>query len=307
MGASETLQAADHIQSEAYRALENAQFAKLNAMADSLSKSKERLPDGRWKLAFFTSGLTKGLSKHDTQAWHGRLQLIDNWITATPSNATPYLAKAEVLVAYAWDARGVGSANTVKDGDWPIFRQRIAQARDVLEKSATFSKRSPLWYENMLTIATAQSWPEEDFVRLFREGTTKEPTNYFLYFKAAEYLLPRWHGSAKKLTEFVDDAVTATEQREGQTLYARIYWSLLWALEDRTFAPGYANWPRMRRGFEDIVRTYPDNWNLNAFTYYACMAQDWPTARVIGAKLTSVAVELWRDPQAYQRCMQQAS
>jgi hypothetical protein len=305
VAATETLQTIDRIQSDAYHALASKQFAKLNAMADGLRESRERLPDGRWKLTFVTSGLVDGLPKHDAQAWRTRLELIDKWIAATPGNATPYLAKANVLIAYAWDARGSGYANTVRDGDWPIFRQRIAQARDLLEESAAVSKHSPVWYESMQTIATAQGWSEEDFLRLFQEGTAKEPTYYSLYFSAANYLLPRWHGSAKQLADFVSNAVAATEQKEGQTLYARIYWSLLWALQDRTFAPGYASWPRMRRGFEDIVRVYPDNWNLNAFTYYACMAQDWKTAKRIGAKLTNVANELWEDPEIYQRCMQQ--
>ena len=165
----------------------------------------------------------------------------------------PYLAKASFLIAYAWDARGTGYANTVKTADWQIFRERISQARKVLERSATISKKSPLWYECMQQIATAQSWSEDDFLHLFREGVDKEPTYYFLYFNAATYLLPRWHGSATKLADFVNGAVKATEIQEGQTLYARIYWSLLWALGDQTFAPGYADWTRMRRGFEDIV------------------------------------------------------
>jgi hypothetical protein len=305
--ATETLQAVKNIQSEVFQALANEQFAKINAMADNLSESRERLPDGRWKLSFVTHGLTGDIPKRDASAWGARLQLMDRWIAATPGNPTPYIAKAQVLLAYAWDARGNGYANTVKEEDWPIFRQRIAQARDTLEKSEKISKRSPLWYEKMQDIAKAQSWPEEDFVRLFREGAAKEPANYILYFKAADYLLPRWHGSARQLADFVNSAVAATEKKEGQTLYTRIYWSLLWALEDRTFSPGYADWPRMRQGFEDIVRVYPDNWNLNAYTYYACMAQDWQTARIIGAKLTTVAMELWKDPQIYKRCMQEPS
>lgn len=304
--ATETLEEARRIESEAYRSLLDRRFAHINAMADRLMASKARLPDGRWKLTFVISGLTEELPSRDSKAWESRLHLVDKWVAETPNNATPYLAKAAFLIAYAWDARGSGYANTVKDTDWPIFQQRIAQAREVLEKSAAVSKQSPLWYENMQTIAIAQAWSEEDFLRLFREGTSKEPTYYFLYFSAADYLLPRWHGSAARLAEFVDEAVKVTEQQEGKTLYARIYWSLLWALQDRTFSPGYADWPRMRQGFEDIVRVYPDNWNLNAFAYYACMAKDWKTAKMVGSKLSSPELELWKDHQTFKNCTHHA-
>lgn len=302
--AVDTLQVVNQIETKAYELLITERFVELNAMADSLRKSKERLPDGRWKLTFVTPGLSKGLAKHDAQAWQKRLLLMDKWIATTPDNATPYLAKAKILIAFAWDARGTGYANTVRNDDWPVFQERIAQAREVLEKSSPISRRSPLWYEIMQDIATAQGWPEEDFLRLFQEGVKQEPTYYFLYFRTAQYMLPRWHGSTVMLANFVDNAVRATEKSEGQTLYARIYWSLLWALGDQTFAPGYASWPRMKKGFEDIVRVYPDNWNLNAFAYYACMAQDWKTAKAIGTKLKSVAPELWNSPQDYQNCMQ---
>lgn len=305
--ATETLEEIQQIQSEAYKSLLERKFSNINAMADRLLTSRARLLDGRWKLTFVISGLTQGLPPRDSQAWEARLGLMDNWVAETPNSATPYLAKASFLIAYAWDARGSGYANTVKDTDWPIFRKRISQAREVLEKSAAVSKQSPLWYENMQTIATAQSWSEDDFLSLFREGVSKEPTYYFLYFSAAKYLLPRWHGSSARLADFVDKAVKATEKQEGQTLYARIYWSLLWALKDRTFSPGYADWPRMRRGFEDIVRVYPDNWNLNAFAYYACMARDWQTAKAVGAKVSSPQLELWKDHQTFQNCVQHAS
>lgn len=304
--ATPTLQAIDEIESQALSLLVSEQFDRLNATTDDMRTSKARLPDGRWKLAFVTSGLQKGLAARDESAWQRRLLLIDKWIAKTPDNAAPHLAKASLLISYAWDARGPGYADTVKEGDWVKFHQRLKQAREVLQSSSRVSGNSPVWYESMQTVATGQAWSEDDFQQLFQEGVSKEPTYYFLYFNAANYLLPRWHGSAAKLTKFVDSAVAATKKQEGETLYARIYWSLLWALRDETFSPGYADWRRMRDGFESITRDYPDNWNLNAFTYYACMAGDWKTAQRIGSKLTSVAVNLWKTEETYQRCMQRS-
>ena len=164
--ATETLEEIQHIQSDAYKSLLDLQFSDINSMAARYSGSKARLADGRWKLSFVFFGLMQGLPERDAAAWDARLALIDRWVAETPTDSTPYLAKASFLIAYAWDARGTGYANTVKTADWQIFRERISQARKVLERSATISKKSPLWYECMQQIATAQSWSEDDFLHL---------------------------------------------------------------------------------------------------------------------------------------------
>ena len=296
----------EKIEAVAYGAFVNGHFSRLNSMVEDFRSSKGRLPDGRWKLTFVTSGLTRGVVPRDVAAWEARLAIFDKWLSTTPDDPVPHLAKAIALVSYAWDARGGGYANSVKESDWPIFRKRIADARAVLEKAPKISKNNPLWYDTMQTIALAQSWPMENYGKLFQEGVDKEPTYYFLYFNAASYFLPRWHGNPSDLAKFVDYAVEKSSRQEGQTLYARIYWSLLWALRDNTFAPAYAQWPRMRQGFSDIVKSYPDNWNLNAFVYYACMAKDSATVRQIAPRLKTIEKDLWEDPNAYKTCLETA-
>lgn len=281
-------------------------FASLNAMAGALNNSKERLPDGRWKLTFVFSNLTSDIRKHDEHAWKSRLEQFDRWISKTPNDATPYIAKANALTSYAWDARGGGYANTVKESDSLLFKKRIADARTVLESVPQISKNSPMWYNSMQTVALAQGWTMEEYGKLFQEAVKKEPTYYFLYFNAATYFLPRWHGDAKEIARFVEYAVESSKSKEGQTLYARIYWSLLWALGDNTFGPENAQWPRMRQGFRDIVKSYPDNWNINAFVYYACMAKDFETVAQIAPKITTMENGLWQSPVRYTSCLDMA-
>jgi hypothetical protein len=294
------------IEADAYGFLMKDDFASLNAMAGAFNNSKERLPDGRWKLTFVFSNLTSGIGKHDEAAWKARLELIDKWISKSPNDSTPYIAKADALTRYAWDARGGGYADTVEESDWVVFKKRIADARTVLESAPQISKNSPLWYDAMQTVALAQAWTMEQYGQLFQEAVKREPTYYFLYFNAATYFLPRWHGDAKEIARFVEYAVESSKAKEGQTLYARIYWSLLWALGDNTFSPGNAQWPRMRQGFRDIVKSYPDNWNINAFAYYACMANDLETVAQIAPKITTMETGLWQSPSRYTSCLDMA-
>jgi len=281
-------------------------FETINDLAGQMRRERSRLPDGRWELPFVTSAIEWNLPSHDDAAWQARLAQVDEWIAKTPQDSTPYLAKAILLTAYAWDARGGGWANTVDENGWRLFNERLVAARNVLEASSTISKTNPVWYETMQTVALGQSWPEPAYTSLFNEAVHREPTYYFYYFNAAQYFLPRWQGRPGDLAQFVDQAVDRTQSKEGQTLYARIYWSLLWAFETRTFAPDRANWPRMRQGFQDILRSYPDNWNANAFAFYACMAEDWPTYLQATRMVTHPEARMWMFGLDMSSCSQRA-
>jgi len=289
----ETQKRIDAIDATVHAALAARRFVQINDLAGEMLRNRSRLADGRWELTYLMSAVVSGLPPRDSAAWQARLKLVDDWIALTPRDATPYLAKANVLVAYAWDARGSGWASSVDEDGWRLFRERLAAAQQVLESSSAISRTSPDWYETMLTVALGLSWPEPAYTRLFNEAVQREPTYYFFYFNAAQYFLPRWQGRPGDLARFVDEAVARTQSKEGQTLYARIYWSLLWAFENQTFAPGRADWPRMRQGFQDILRTYPDNWNANAFAFYACMAEDWPTYIQATRLMTHPEPRMW--------------
>jgi hypothetical protein len=296
----------DSIQATVRTAFVAKRFVAINDLAGQMRQQRSRLADGRWELPFVTGAVGWNLHPRDKAAWQARLAQIDDWIASTPRDSTPYLAKATVLVAYAWDARGGGWANTVDENDWRLFKERLVAAQQVLESSSAISKASPVWYETMQAVALGLSWPEPAYTSLFNEAVQREPTYYFFYFNAAQYFLPRWQGTPRDLAKFVDGAVNRTQTKEGQTLYARIYWSLLWAFKNQTFSPDRAKWPRMRQGFQDILRSYPDNWNANAFAFYACMAEDWPTYLQATKLMTHPEPRMWMFGLDIGSCSQRA-
>ena len=268
-------------------------YGAIDALAAGMTRDRTRLADGRWELPFVTTAFAWDLKPHDDAAWEKRIAQVDDWIARAPKDPTPWLVKGQMLIFYASDARGGGWSNTVSEPAWQKYHARLAAARHVLESSAAVSRASPEWFAEMQYIALGEGWAQPAYTALFDEAVRREPTYYFYYFNAGEYFLPRWHGSDAELRRFVDDAVRRTQASEGQTLYARVWWSLLWAVHDKTFAPGRAEWPRMRQGFEDILRVYPDNWNANAFAFYACMAGDWPTYASASRRMSSPELALW--------------
>lgn len=281
-------------------------FVEINSLAGQMRQQRSRLADGRWELPFVTGALDWNLQPRDSAAWQARMAQIDDWIAITPRDSTPYLAKATLLVDYAWDARGSGWANTVDEKGWRLFKERLTTAQQVLESSSAISKTSPVWYETMQKVALGLSWPEPAYTSLFNEAIQLEPTYYPFYFNAAQYFLPRWQGRPGDVAKFVDEAVYRTQRKEGQTLYARIYWSLLWAFKNQTFAPGRAKWPRMRLGFQDILRSYPDNWNANAYAFYACMAEDWSSYQQATKMMTHPEPRMWMYGLNTVSCSQRA-
>ncbi|MGD8595380.1 MAG: DUF4034 domain-containing protein, partial [Gammaproteobacteria bacterium] len=236
--------------------------------------------------------------------WKLNLETVNKWIKETPDHPAPYLAKAEILISYAWDARGSGWAKDVTESQWSLFNSRIAEARQVLEDSAAVSGNHPYWFLTMEIVAKAQNWNIQEFEQLYNSAIYAYPTYYYIYFRAADYFQPRWHGSRKLLRQFVDNAVNKSRHKEGLTLYTRIYWSQLWALKDDTFAPGYAEWNLMKQGFEDIMKDYPNSaWNLNAYAYYSCMAKDWSTTKQLTSKIEdNPHLSIWGSRSRYFTC-----
>jgi hypothetical protein len=302
--ASDAITIAKEISNKAEQFFYTQNFNAINEMDDQYRNSQSRLPDGRWNLTFIYSNIGSVSSRGAESEWKNKLKLVNNWINKTPNHAAPYLAKADILIGYAWDARGSDWANTVTDHQWILFNTRIQEARKVLEDSSSITATHPYWFLEMEIIAKAQSWPVDKFQKLYNSASDMYPTYYFIHFRAADYYQPRWHGSKQKLREFINAAVDKSKDKEGMTLYTRIYWSQLWALKENTFANGYAEWPIMKQGFEDIMRDYPTStWNLNAYAYYSCMAKDWETTKKLINKIGNEPhLSIWESKEKYYTC-----
>jgi hypothetical protein len=64
-----------------------------------------------------------------------------------------------------------------------------------------------------------------------------------------------------------------------------------------------ANWDRMKTGFRDMLKQYPNQWNVNSFAYYACQAQDKPTAKTEIMAIKDLRMPAWNDnDDGYLRC-----
>src|SRR6266403_5606744 len=92
-----------------------------------------------------------------------------------PRSITAYVAQADFLTDYAWHARGTGYSNKVTKEGWRLFAERLAKARESLEKSMNFEPKCPMWWRVCITLARGQGWSRDDFEKLFQAAKAFEP------------------------------------------------------------------------------------------------------------------------------------
>jgi hypothetical protein len=284
-------------------------FQGLETTAANLHAKSPLLSDGQPALSGFYAGVSMcvemscGDEQMTPQTWKEHEDLLAAWRAKFPDSTTAMTATAMYWKEFGWFARGLGYANSVSRDQWATFKSRVEKARGLFEAVRARKDKDAAWYEGMLSVALVQRWPEPVFEAVYQEGTEHFPGHLPLYYVKAARLSPRWGGSQPALSSYVDSVVKATSKDMGETMYARLNWSS-WNWE--MFIDGQADWPRMKRGFERLMKDYPDLWNLNAYAKFACLAGDAPTLKPLIAKIGPTPIPmpaLWGSINLYAQCV----
>lgn len=275
------------------------EFGSLEEACRRFVDGQERTPSGVWKLTFFQYGLDDAIASQVRSAGRGaELETIDRligpWERRNPQSSCASVTRARAYMRVAWMHRGGGYAHTVPSEAWPLFHEWNEKARRELERTKGASGRNPEWYATMIEVAKVQQWSDADLERLLDEGIARHRVYYQMYFNAMQALAPKWRGDVTALERFARRAISETEDTEGLSIYARVYWSVADDFRDRIFTDTSANWPLMRRGFQEMVARFPDDRNLNAFANFACIAQDEEILRALLDRIEGRIVrEVW--------------
>jgi hypothetical protein len=202
-------------------------------------------------------------------------RLVNEWVKKYPNSATAHVIYAQMLMQRGWSIRGKGYANTVRPENWKPFLHFMEEARIYLNDHEKFRGNDPRWDLALLEIANVQSIPEEQFQVLANAALDRNPDYYQHYFAIMERSLPKWGGSADAVEKFATFAVERTQSTEGYGMYARIYWYAAQSqFNDRLFNSSSVSWKRMKLGIDDVLKRYPDKWNIYNFAMFACFASD---------------------------------
>jgi len=285
-------------------------YDELERAASNARKSGATISDGQSVLAALYGGtagcVMSGCENRLTDdLWKVRGQKLADWRKRYPDSVTAKVALGKFPLQYGWFARGGGSSGTVSDEGSALFRERLGKAHADLEGLDAAAKHDPGWFEAMLSVARLEGWPKARFDALYEEAVREHPLYLQIHFEGATYYSPQWHGSWPELRSFVERAVGHTRDQLGETLYARLNWG---PSTTQMFIEGQVDWPRMRSGFERMMRDYSDPWNTNNYAKFACQAQDWPTVSKLMVLIDGKPLaEAWfRDLQTYESCRMQA-
>jgi hypothetical protein len=298
------------ISQKGHALFEDERFAELEALAEDYRAHGSRTSSGLWKIGILHNGIEEVDGKNrDDKYWSALMAKSARWIAAFPQSPTARIAHASFLSSHAWAVRGGGWSRDVPKDDWPPFHRLIEQSRSYLLANKEIGKADPQWYQEMLTLARVDGSGDDAFNVLIDEATWKYPDYYPNYFTAIEYLGPRWHGNLAAIEEFANRAVRKTREIEGQGMYARIYWYVSqMQFGERLFEDTSVVWPKMKRGIDDVLKRYPDQWNINNFAHFACLASDRKETARLTARVTEPIADAWaKDVSLFARCREWAN
>lgn len=285
----------------------NERFDKLEKLFDDWNSPTELRADGRWKLTAFDDGIQRQF--HNADGWDAAYRRIQAWRAQSPKSRAAALAEAIYWLGYAWDARGQGFAATVTPEGWKLFAERLDKAEAALVESKAYAGDSPLWDYLYIEVGEGRSWPIPQLLEAFKAGYAKQKSFVALYSTTVTHLAPKWGGNWKLVDQFIKDAVTATKQAEGLSMYARLY---MFAAECdcgdvEILRDTLATWPELKRSFEDLVRLYPHSgWYSNKFALYACLAGDKATYLDLRRRLGGATMPwAWPHNHSFDLCEHQ--
>lgn len=250
-------------------------FKALVQAATSWKDGRCLLSSGESRIGYWLSGFTKAFKYR--QDWQASLIQIEKFKAAYPGSVLPALAEARYWSDYANNARGFGVASTVSPEGWKLFRERLEKSESILMKIQAKAGEWPQWYLQLIRVQSLLGRPKEALEKTFLDGIKKYPEFLPIYMERSYYLEPRWGGSWAAVDTMVQLAVGNVRRESKAATYTRMYWATakLASSPDVFFSETKVVWSRMRDGFTDLLKSYPDSaWLGNNFLFYACVAGD---------------------------------
>lgn len=271
-------------------------FGELETLANELRETKARFPDGHWKLEYYYEGLSKPTVTTEEQ-WKRWFKRMERWQRSFPKSITVRVATSSAWLSYGWQARGSGYANTVSKDAWEKLAECTEKALAISNKApAKTIDDCPARYAILLTIGRNSGFDSATFFDILNRAIKFEPRYYSYYAIAMDYLTPRWFGKNAEWISFVENVDSLAGRKNDREIYTRLMIGM-WQREWKTFDDVTSSWAKMKKGFEDMEREYPNSrYNLNNFCMFSCLANDKLTARKLFARIGNRPyIEAWNN------------
>ncbi len=274
--------------------LQREKFDDLEKVAQIFRDRQTRTGSGVWALTQFYMSFS-WMDLANDQHWNKVEQTLLRWQKRFPASATPVIAYAAALSERGRQIRSDRGREQAS-----LFWRR---GYDLLLHTKSFSDKDPSWYVQIGYAGCTHDWKPQEFDKLLEEGMTRFPAHYQMYFAALEYYRCNTTQLPYHLEGIASRAARNNKATDGDGPYARVYWYAAEAyFGDRLFQDTKVNWPRMKNAMDDVLRQYPDQWNINNFAYFACLKGDKAKTRELLGRVTTPIMDVWDSEERFQQC-----
>jgi len=250
--------------------LQAREFDKLEAIASELRNPDVRFSNSNSKIRLFYSVL----AEFQSTAFKDKETVLNQWLSTHPKSLTSRVALAELLIEYAWVARGNDYASKVTPEQWKLFGERMQLGLNYI-KGLNPSK-DPYIYEELLTSGEAMGMPRAILDKLYMDAAHDFPGYYHFYAIRAGMLQEKWYGRPGELATFTRSLLTSPGGHNGQIAYSYVT-SRLFSEFHATDLFTYTglSWPQIKEAFLTRDKAYPlENADWNRLLHMAVSAND---------------------------------
>jgi Domain of unknown function (DUF4034) len=300
----------DEYRAKVKEALLESDFAQLEKMAQQNRTERGLLLGGSWKTNAFYNQLAVSMDTGEAtdEGYQNEITRLNEWLKAYPDSAAARIALARISANYAFFARGNGSAESVPNSHWKLYRERNIEAEQYLLAAAQLKDRDAHWYEAMQQVAFQVGWDKADARDLLEQAVAFEPSYYHYYREYADYLRPQWYGQAGEITKYAEQASLQLQDPEASILYFRITSTLACNCEPQIADLPGIDWPKFKSGYSEVVRLYgPSNLNANRLAWVAFKTGDKATAQDAFRSIDHMEMGVWWGPHTFANAREWAN
>ena len=213
-----------------------------------------------------------------------------------PGHTGVRVFEARGLTDWAWDARGVGMAQSVTPEGWRQFHERLQKAEKVLEAAYAADPSEAAVPVLMLMVGLGEDWPAARMDWWFARGRRADPDLAGSYYGGIgspfvarmHAMRPQWGGSDAQMLAFGRKCLAGRNWRGGTP--TMLLTAHEWVIDELGMGPRYWRQPQVWADLDELtagpLRIWPgDVALLSARAFHAWRCGQWKVADALFEQL----------------------
>lgn len=229
--------------------LNKGNFAELDRIGEEYIAKKTEYWNGFWLLDDHMFGLDQGEEVEDIPYHQLKLDL-NTYLQKRPNSMIARAGLANLHI-YRYVA--------LENND-PRKPRLMKEAKKVFESTPELTSKNPYAYIPLIRIANLED-NKAEVQRLAKQANSKWPTYFSSDSWAARFLGAYWLGQPGEQKAFITKRCDTVGGANGDKLYARFAWNYFFKGSDAEpyHHDGKFDWDRIKRGFKQIFKEFPDD------------------------------------------------